>query len=82
MFQSEIEMNVEEEYCIMKPRSVRVRANANPCGRRHLLTLFVALACLGCHMSLNVDATTYRVYIGATTVPPYPISSWSWSIRI
>ena len=30
---------------------------------------FVALACSSYHMSLNVEATTHRMYIGATRVP-------------
>ena len=54
----------------MKPSSVREPGpkvySAHTCG----FDPFVALACSSYyHMSLNVEATTHRMYIGATRVP-------------
>ena len=45
-------------------------AFADTCGRATPLNSFVALACSSYHMSLNVEATTQRMYIGAARVPP------------
>ena len=52
-------------------------ASMHTCGC-HAFEPFVALACSGYHMSLNVEATTHQMYIGAARVPPKePISTRS-----
>lgn len=60
----------------MKPSSVRARAqkctqllSSYLWSPPLFLTLLWLWRCSSCHMSLNVEATTHRMYIGATRVP-------------